>query len=105
MKAGMHYLGVLRGSGSLACGEEPIGRADYDIDGFLTQPGEVVGSGEIRMAPGDLDRAFGRTNLQLTTDDGRILNVRFSGKRLDPGSEAAHADIGGALPPAAEWHR
>lgn len=105
MKAGMHYLGVLRGSGSLASGEEPIGRVDYDIDGFLTQPGDVVGSGELRMTPDDLDRAFGRTDLILTTDEGRVLTVRFSGKRLDPGSDAAHADIGGALPPAAEWRR
>jgi hypothetical protein len=105
MKTGMHYLGVLRGSGNLACDGEPMGRVDYDIDGFRTQPGEIVGSGELRMAPADLDRAFGRANLQLTTDDGRILTVRFSGKRLDPGSEAAHADIGGALPSAAEWHR
>jgi hypothetical protein len=101
----MQYLGVMRGSGVLACGEEQMGRADYDIDGFLTRPGEVVGSGEIRMSPEALNHAFGRLALRLTTDDGRVLDVRFSGKRLDPASDAAHADISGQLPAATEWRR
>jgi len=101
----MQYLGVMRGGGTLACGEEPMGRVDYDIDGFLTKPGEVVGSGEIRMSSEALNNAFGRLDLRLTTDDGRVLSVRFSGKRVDPASEAAHADISGELPPAAEWRR
>ena len=39
----MQYLGVMRGSGMLACGEEQMGRVDYDIDGFLVRPGEVMG--------------------------------------------------------------
>jgi hypothetical protein len=101
----MQYLGVLRGSGVLAGGDEEMGRADYDIDGFLTRPGEVVGSGEIRMSPAALNNAFGRQDLRLTTDDGRVLGVRFSGKRTDPASDAAHADITGQLPAAAEWRR
>lgn len=95
----------MRGSGQLACGDEPIGQVDYDIDGFLTRPGEVVGSGEIRMPAEQLDRAFGRTGLVLTTDDGRVLSVRFSGKRHDAGSGAAHADIAGDLPEAKDWRR
>ena len=101
----MQYLGVLRGSGALTCGEEQMGRADFEIDGFLTRPGEVVGSGEIRMSPEGLNNAFGRQDLRLTTDDGRVLEVRFSGKRLDPASDAAHADIGGQLPAASQWRR
>jgi hypothetical protein len=101
----MQYLGVIRGSGVLACGEGQLGRVDYDIDGFLARPGEVVGSGEIRMEAEALSRAFGRQDLRLTTDDGRVLSVRFSGKQLKPASEAAHADISGELPPASEWRR
>jgi hypothetical protein len=101
----MRYLGVMRGSGMLACAGEALGRAEYDIEGFQTRPGEIVGSGEIRMGPGELERAFGRTDLQLTTDDGRVLEVRFSGKRLDSTASAAHADIGGDLPAAAQWRR
>ena len=105
MRGSMQYLGVLRGSGLLACGDEPMGRAEYDIDGFKTKPGEVVGSGEIRMLPAELDNAFGRTGLKLTTDDGRIFDVRFSGKRVDPSEGAAHADITAGLPPPKEWRR
>jgi hypothetical protein len=105
MKTTMRYLGVMRGTGSLACEGEPMGRVEYEIDGFQTRPGEIVGSGEIRMAPTDLNNAFGRRNLQLTTDQGRVLEVRFSGKRSDGASTAAHADVGGDLPPADQWRR
>ena len=105
MRGSMQYLGVLRGGGLLSCAGEPMGRAEYDIDGFLTRPGEVVGSGEIRMEPAELEKAFGRTGLQLTTDEGRIFEVRFSGKRHDPTDNAAHADITAGLPPAKEWKR
>jgi hypothetical protein len=101
----MQYLGVMRGSGMLALDGEPIGRADYDIDGFVTRPGEVVGSGEIRMAPADIECAFGRANLTLTTDDGRVLELRFSGKRLVPSDGAAHADFSAGLPPPKAWRR
>ena len=34
-----------------------------------------------------------------------IGDVRFSGKRNDPASDAAHADISGQLPGASEWRR
>ena len=105
VRGSMRYLGVLRGSGTLAGGDETIGPAEFDIDGFSTLPGDVAGSGEIRMAPADLDRAFGRSDLKLTTDDGLVLALRFSGKRLDPSEGAAHADIQSGLPPAAKWRR
>jgi hypothetical protein len=101
----IRYLGVIRGSGVLSCGQETIGRVDYDIDGFLTRPGEVVASGEVRMSPPMLESVFGRTDLVLTTDDGRTLSVRFSGKRHDGTASAAHADISGALPLPNEWRR
>ena len=105
MKGSMRYLGVIRGSGSMACLGQPMGRVEYEIEGFQTRPGEIIGSGELRMAPEDLNKAFGRLSLELTTDDGRILAVRFSGKWLDPLSTAAHADIAGNLPPASQWRR
>ena len=101
----MQYLGVMRGSGVLTCGDEQMGRADYDIAGSPPRRGVGVGAGAIRMSPEALNNAFGRQGLQLKTDDGRVLEVRFSGKRSDPASEAAHADITGQLPGAAEWRR
>jgi hypothetical protein len=101
----MRYLGSLRGHGTLRCEGVELGAADFEIDGFSPKPGEVTGSGEIRMAPADLDNAFGRRNLELATDDGLVLAVRFSGSRRAAGARAAHADITGGLPPEDDWRR
>ncbi len=101
----MRHLGVLRGSGTLRCGDVVLGSAAYEIDGFCTKPGEVVGSGEIRMAPAELSDAIGRRDLELTTEDGRVLSVRFSGGRFDARVGAAHADILAGLPAEDDWRR
>lgn len=101
----MKYLGVLRGSGVLSIAEEAIGPAEFDIDGYLLKPGEVVASGEIRMTPQDLARAFGQRGVQLKTDDGRVFSIRFSGKKLPVESTAAHADFSGDLPIESAWAR
>jgi len=102
----MKYLGVLRGSGVLASANEGLlGAATYEIDGYLIKPGEVAASGELRMTPRDLARAFGQPNLRLRTKDGRSLSVRFSGRKLPSGCSAAHADFGGDLPDAMAWTR
>jgi hypothetical protein len=104
-RGSIQFLGRLSGAGTLACDGEAMGRATFEIDGFRTRTGEIVGSGEVRMAPDELDRAFGRINLTLTTDDGRVLAVRFSGKRHNASDNAAHADITGDLPAAKHWRR
>ena len=102
----MQYLGVIRGAGTWGADDGNIfGRAEYDIDGFLTQTREVVASGELRMSAQDLNHAFGRNDLRLRTDNGRTLHVCFSGKRLNPASDAAHADVSGELPTAKQWRR
>jgi hypothetical protein len=99
----MKYLGALRGSGILASPDESFGAATYEIDGYLTRPGEVVASGELHMAPRDLARAFGLRHLRLRTGDGRELTVRFTARKLAAASSFAHADFGGDLPAAAAW--
>jgi len=99
----MHYLGGLRGAGILTCGDETVARVDYDFDGFLTKPGHVSGCGEIRMSPEVLREVFGRKDLQLLTDDARLLSLRFSEKRLRSTSDAAHVDVAGELPPVSKW--
>jgi hypothetical protein len=105
MRGSMRHLGVLRGSGTLSCGGVPLGAASYEIDGYCTKPGEVIGSGEICMTPDELANAVGRRDLELTTDDGRILALRFSGSRHDARRGAAHADIVGGLPAEDDWRR
>jgi hypothetical protein len=101
----MQYLGALRGAGILTGGAASLGRVDYEFDAYLVRPGEVVASGEIRMEADQLAEAFGRNGLGLQTDDGRTLDLRFSGKRLSAGSRFAHVDIYGGLPGAKEWRR
>jgi hypothetical protein len=105
LRGTMRHLGRIRGSGTLSCDGVMLGAADYEIDGFCTRPGEVIGSGEISMAPAELANAFGRRDLELTTEDGRVLALRFSGGRLPPRVGAAHADITGGLPTEEEWRR
>jgi hypothetical protein len=101
----MRYLGAIRGTGTLLGETGLLGRVDYEFDGYLMRPGEVVASGEIRMDADALNAAFGQRDLSLQTDDGRTLGVRFSGKRLSPTSDIAHADVRGGLPDAEEWGR
>jgi len=74
----MLYLGGLRAAGVLTYGHEAAAPADYDFDGFLTKNGLVTGSGEIRMSPKKLRDTFGRKDLQLRTQDGRLLSLQFS---------------------------
>ena len=103
----MRFLGKLCGAGTLRCGEETLGRAEYEFDGYVTHAGEVVASGELRMPAASLTEAFGRNDLSLATDDGRVLKVRFSGgqqRRTAP--LAAHVDVSGdQLPRVREWRR
>jgi hypothetical protein len=101
----MRHLGVLRGSGTLESHDEVLGRVDYEFDGYLMRPGEVVASGEIRMAADALTNAFGRRNIALRTDDGRVLAIRFSAKRQGTPKDAAHVDVHDGLPPEQEWQR
>lgn len=99
----MQYLGGLRGAGILTRGNETVARASYDFDGYLTDPGEVMCCGEIRMPSRALRKVFGRKDLQLLTDDGRLLSLRFSEKQLRAATNAAHVDVAGELPPVSEW--
>jgi hypothetical protein len=104
-RAAMRHLGVLRGGGTLRCHGVVLGSARYEIDGYCTRPGEVIGSGEICMAPTELATAVGRRDLELTTEDGRVLALRFSGSRFDARASTAHADILAGLPTEDEWRR
>lgn len=92
----MEYLGGLRGTGRLVCGNAAVAPMQYDFDGYLSNGGQVTSCGEIRL-PADL---------QLQTADGRWLRLRFSEKRLPSNCDgAAHVDVAGDLPAAAEWRR
>jgi hypothetical protein len=101
----MRFLGKLRGTGTLASADGTIGPADYELDGYIMRPGAIVASGELRMPPAALARAFDRHGLRLVTADGRTLPLRFTGKPSDRGGDAAHVDISEGLPSETEWRR
>ena len=46
-----------------------------------------MSSGELKLAPSDLKAVFGRPGVQLLTDDGRLLDLKFSEKELHPAAE------------------
>jgi hypothetical protein len=99
------YLGGISGTGTLKCDGEVITRASYDFDGFFTKRLGVTSSGEIHLSAAILQEVFGRKQVQILTDDGRLLDLRFSEKTLSPTSEGAHVDVTGELPPDWQTHR
>jgi hypothetical protein len=93
----VRYLGGLRGSGVLCLGTTAVGRADYDFEGYVTKPGEVSGSGEIRTTVEALREVFGRNDVRLLTDDGKRFDLKFSRVVLTDTSKSAHVDVTGEL--------
>lgn len=92
----MRYLGGLRGTGILKCGSDTASAsAAYDIDGFLRGNNQVAACGEIRMSPGALRNVFGRRDLQLLTDDGRVLRLSFCGPRPRGRHDVSEPSSGG----------
>jgi hypothetical protein len=103
----MRYLGRFSGEGTLICDGSEIARASYDFDGYLQPKIGVTSNGEIRLAATTLKDVFGRPDVQLRTDDGRLLALRFSEKKLTPADGArasAHVDVTGELPVLQDWH-
>lgn len=103
----MDYLGTIKGQGTIIRDDKHIARARYDFDGFHTRHGGVTCNGEIQTTASALGTIFGHRGIQLQTDDGRVLEIRFSGKSIGSGQEAAHVDVRGQIPgdKKREWRR
>ncbi len=97
----MRYLGAISGSGVIKCNGESIARASYDFDGFFKERVGVTSCGEIQLSAVALKGVFGRRDVQLLTDDGHLLDLRFSEKELHAASDVAHVDVTGDLPTSA----
>ena len=96
----MRYLGGISGEGVLKCDGEEIARVSYEFDGFYTEATGVTRSGELRVSADALKSVFGREDVQLLTDDGRVFDLRFSEKALRPATDIAHVDATDELQPA-----
>jgi hypothetical protein len=94
----MDYLGGISGTGTLRCDGKEVARASYDLDGFYRKGLGVIGSGEIHGSPAALQEVFGRKGVQLITDEGRLLDLRFSERNLPSTSDVTHVDVTGQLP-------
>lgn len=100
----MRYLGGMSGDGKLKCKGVDIANASYDFEFYSRKAGDVTGSGEIKLAPPALQALFGRSDVQLLTEDDRLLNLKFSDKDMrEPG--VAHVDVSGDLPTTKNWRR
>ena len=64
-----------------------------------------MSSGEIEAPRADLEAAFGRPGVQLLTDDGRLLDLKFSQKSLAPRAGIALVEVSGDLPKTREFWR
>ena len=95
----MRYLGGISGSGVLTCEGEEIARVSYELDGFYMEPSGVMRSGEIRVSADALKGVFGRKDVQLLTDDGRLFDLSFSDQEVRPaGDDATELDATDGLP-------
>ena len=102
----MEYLGGISGHGTLVQHGKDIARATYDFEGYRTKHAGITCCGEIGSSPGVLTAIFGLTDIQLRTDAGSLLEIRFSGKTLKPSQDFAHVDVRGDIPSRKrEWRR
>ncbi len=102
----LRYLGGISGHGVVTQNGKEIAQAEFDLDGYFRSPVGVTGSGEILLPAGVLKSLFGRTDLQLLTDHGLLLALRFSDSSLPAKSDVAHVDVTGELPIApGDWRQ
>lgn len=100
----LRYLGGISGHGVVTQNGKTLAQADFDFDGYFHAGVGVTVCGEIQAPPEVLKGLFGRTDLQLLTDRGLILDLSFSDSTLAPASDVAHVDVTGQLPTTpADW--
>jgi len=102
----MEYLGGISGNGTIVKHGKDIARAAYDFEGYQTKHAGITCCGEIESLPSVLAAVFGLADIQLRTDTGHLLEIRFSGKTLAPYQDVAHVDVRGDIPGhKREWGR
>jgi len=88
----MRYIGGISGTGVLKCRGKEIARVAYELDGFYMEPVGITRSGELRINPDALKGVLGRNDVQLITDDGRVLDLTFSDKEPRTDVDATYVD-------------
>jgi hypothetical protein len=62
------------------------------FDGFPRRSRKMTGSGQIRVPPATLGLVFGREDLDLLPDDGRLVSLCFS-KKPPAAAHVAHVAL------------
>jgi hypothetical protein len=101
----LRYLGGISGNGTVQHDGEDLAPAKFDLDGYFRPNLGVTGSGEIQLSGEALKSLFGRTDLQLLTDQGLLLALRFSDSTLREAADVAAVDVTGKFPTAPEEWR
>jgi hypothetical protein len=102
----LRYLGGISGNGVVKQNGKTIAPAKFDLDGYFRPAVGVTGSGEIQLSGEVLQSLFGRTDLQLLTDQGLLLALRFSDSTLPAASNVAHVDVTSQSPTAlGDWRQ
>lgn len=99
----LRYLGRLSGRGDIIHNGKKMAPATFDFDGYYRAAAGVSGCGEIRLHADALKGLFGRSDLQMLTEQGQVFDIVFSDKVLPDESCVAHIDLTGVLDPA-DWH-
>ena len=100
----LRYLGGISGHGVVTQNGAKIAPATFDFDGYFRAAAGVTACGEIQMPADVLKSLFGRSDLQLVTDQGRLLDLSFSDPASPPAGDVAHVDVSGELPMApGDW--
>jgi hypothetical protein len=102
----LRYLGGISGQGVVKQNGKTIAPAKFDLDGYYRPAVGVTGSGEIELSGNVLQGLFGRTDLELLTDQGLLLALRFSGSAPPVGGDIAHVEVTSQSPTAlGDWRQ
>jgi hypothetical protein len=98
----MKYLGTISGQGTLQRDGVEIAGASYELEGYVQRVGSITGSGEIGLTRAALQSVVDQKDLQLLTANGRLLDIKFSDRKIRSGDHI-HVDVSGELPNEAGW--
>jgi hypothetical protein len=99
----LRYLGGLSGRGDVIHNGRKLAQATFDLDGYDRAAAGVSGCGEIRLRAEALKSLFGRRDLQLVTEQGKVFDFIFSNTTLPAESCVAPIDLIGKLD-LDNWH-
>jgi hypothetical protein len=96
----------MAGVGALKSRGEDIGQASYDFEVYIGPRQMVTCSGEFTIPSGTLQGALMSGNLQLLTEQGRLLDLAFADKQTLRANGVAYVNVGGDLPTeAGDWRQ